>query len=192
MFCIDKERRAERPKILTLPGRSEVIVKLKIENGEKKAEGLISKLEIAEGIYVASSLTMIEGTKAITSILNTRETEVVVEVPTIKWEQYTPEDPRKEGRSTYVGAMSPIEVKTEKSRQEEVLRSLRLDRLNPEEKGVTENTCRDYQDMFYLPGDRLSSTNAIKHTINVVPGTAQSILGHIDCLKPRKPRWIGR
>jgi hypothetical protein len=32
--------------------------------------------------------------------------------------------------------------------------------------------CRDYHEIFYLPGDKLSCTNAIKHSINVVPGTS--------------------
>jgi len=32
--------------------------------------------------------------------------------------------------------------------------------------------CFDYQDVFYLPGDRLSSTNAVKHTITLEPGVA--------------------
>jgi hypothetical protein len=33
-------------------------------------------------------------------------------------------------------------------------------------------TCRDYHDIFYLPGDKLSCTNAVKHSINVIPGTS--------------------
>jgi hypothetical protein len=32
-------------------------------------------------------------------------------------------------------------------------------------------TCVDYQDIFCLPGDRLSSTGAAKHSISVEPGT---------------------
>jgi hypothetical protein len=147
-------------------------VKVVVENGEEGAEGVIDKLEIAEGIYLASSLTKIKGNEIVTSILNTRETEAVVEVPTVKWEKYTPVDPHREDQTPYMGAISPIEMKPEQNREGEVLRNLRLHHLNPEEQRVTENTCRDYQDIFYLPGDRLSSTNAIKHTINVVPGTS--------------------
>jgi hypothetical protein len=44
--------------------------------------------------------------------------------------------------------------------------------LNSEERRVIENTCRDYQDIFYLKGDRLSCTNTIKHSINVILGTS--------------------
>ena len=32
--------------------------------------------------------------------------------------------------------------------------------------------CFDYQDTFYLPGDRLSATNAARHTIQLEPGIA--------------------
>jgi hypothetical protein len=32
-------------------------------------------------------------------------------------------------------------------------------------------TCSDFSDIFYLPGDKLSSTGAAQHSINVEPGT---------------------
>jgi hypothetical protein len=31
--------------------------------------------------------------------------------------------------------------------------------------------CSDFSDIFYLPGDRLSSTGAVQHSINVEEGT---------------------
>jgi hypothetical protein len=43
--------------------------------------------------------------------------------------------------------------------------------LNKEERDVLENACLDYQDIFYLSGDKLSSTNATRHLITLVPGT---------------------
>jgi hypothetical protein len=46
-----------------------------------------------------------------------------------------------------------------------------LDHLNSEERKTVENTCLDYQDIFYLPGDKLSSTNATRHSITLVLGT---------------------
>jgi hypothetical protein len=30
--------------------------------------------------------------------------------------------------------------------------------------------CKDYQDIFHLPGEDLSCTSAVKHSINVIPG----------------------
>jgi hypothetical protein len=43
--------------------------------------------------------------------------------------------------------------------------------LNAEERKLLVQTCIDYQDIFYLAGDKLSSTGATKHSINVEPGT---------------------
>ena len=46
-----------------------------------------------------------------------------------------------------------------------------MDHLNSEEMTSLEEICFDYQDVFFLPGDRLSCTSAVKHTIHLEPGT---------------------
>ena len=46
-----------------------------------------------------------------------------------------------------------------------MIASLREDELNEEEKKSLREICFKYQDVFYLPGDKLSCTNAAKHTI---------------------------
>jgi hypothetical protein len=53
----------------------------------------------------------------------------------------------------------------------EVLDKLRMEHLNSEERNILENTCLNYQDIFYLLGNKLSSTNAMRHSITLVPGT---------------------
>jgi hypothetical protein len=68
---------------LTLPGRSEVTVKLPVENSTDGQEGIINKSEIADGIYLASSLTRISGNH-VTSVLNTKEAEVVLKNSSIE------------------------------------------------------------------------------------------------------------
>jgi hypothetical protein len=52
-----------------------------------------------------------------------------------------------------------------------VLNKLRMDYLNSEEKTSLGEICFDYQDVFFLPGDGLSCTSAVKHTIHLKPGT---------------------
>jgi hypothetical protein len=51
-----------------------------------------------------------------------------------------------------------------------VLKRLQIDHLNSEKESL-QKICSDYQDMFYLPGDKLSYTNTMKHCINLAPGT---------------------
>jgi hypothetical protein len=65
--------------------------------------------------------------------------------------------------------ISEVLEKLINKRISEVLEKLRLDPLNPEEKEVMQKVCRDCHNIFYLPGDKLTCTNAIKHSINVIP-----------------------
>ena len=55
-------------------------------------------------------------------------------------------------------------------RETRILTKLQVDHLNAEEKSLVQ-ACLDYQTVFYLPGDQLSSTDAVRHKITVEPGT---------------------
>jgi len=46
-----------------------------------------------------------------------------------------------------------------------------MDHLNSEEKTSLGEICFDYQDVFFLQGDHLSCTSAVKHNIHLEPGT---------------------
>jgi hypothetical protein len=72
-----------------IPRRLETIVKMPVENGVlvEGVEGIIEKTEITEGVYLASSLIKVIDNQAITSILNTRETDAVIRTPELRWEE---------------------------------------------------------------------------------------------------------
>jgi hypothetical protein len=55
------------------------------------------------------------------------------------------------------------------SRGERIIAKLRTDHRNSEEKKSLRELCFDYQDVF-LSGDKLSCTNAARHTIELEPG----------------------
>jgi hypothetical protein len=56
------------------------------------------------------------------------------------------------------------------SRGETVISKLRDEHLNEVENKFLREVCFEYQDVFYLPGDKLSCTNAARHTIRLEPG----------------------
>jgi hypothetical protein len=58
-----------------------------------------------------------------------------------------------------------------KSRDERVIKKVRIEHFNPKEKESLQEICFDYMDVFFLPGDRLSCMNAVKHLINLEPGS---------------------
>jgi len=56
------------------------------------------------------------------------------------------------------------------SRRERVIANLRDEHLNEEEMKLLREVCVKYQDVFYLPGDKLSCTNVTRHSIQLEPG----------------------
>jgi len=56
------------------------------------------------------------------------------------------------------------------SRGQRVIDKVRTDHLNSEEKKSLHEVCFDYQDVFFLPVDKLSCTNAARHTVQLEPG----------------------
>jgi hypothetical protein len=89
MFSFKTEPGQESSEILTLPGRSEVIVKIPVASRMKGDEGIVEKAENAEGIYLANSLSRVENNHVITSILNTREQEAKIIAPKVQLESYS-------------------------------------------------------------------------------------------------------
>ena len=110
-------------------------------------------------MIIAASLARVEEGYAITSILITNETKVHVQKPLVKLDE--------------VDLAWDIGCSTEflsQDREKEIQTEIRLDHLNTEERMLLVQTCVDYQDVLYLPGDKLSSTDAARHSINVEPG----------------------
>jgi len=71
-----------------------------------------------------------------------------------------------------LGAMEQREERDDQSMSwgERVIAKLRDDHLNEEEKKLLREICFEYQDVFYLPGGKLSCTNTARHTIQLEPG----------------------
>ena len=97
---------------------------------------------------------------AITSILNTNETEVNVQEPLVGLDEVDLTWERD----------SCTEFDSQ-DREKNIQTQQTLEHINTEERKLLVQTCLDYQDTFYIPGDKLSSTDAARHTINVEPGT---------------------
>ena len=54
------------------------------------------------------------------------------------------------------------------NKAEEVIKHLRLDNLNPEEKEHVLEIIRDFPDNFYLPGESLTPTHLVQHKIHTL------------------------
>lgn len=82
------------------------------------------------------------------------------------------------------------ESKVNADRVKKLFSQLQLDNLNKEEQCSIEKLCAKYADIFYLEGDRLTTTDIYEHTINYNRILVQYLVNHIDYLIPRKMKLI--
>jgi hypothetical protein len=100
-----------------------------------KGHGLISKREIVPGVYIAESLTTGTNGYCVTSIVNTVEEHITIDSPHVELENNHDD----------TAVMFTTSVAEDANR----LAKLR----------------EEYNDVFHLPGDKLTFTTAAEHTI---------------------------
>jgi hypothetical protein len=122
--------------LIHLPPRSESIVRVPVTPGSPSV-GVISKCELQEGIFVAATLTQVVEGYAVTSILNTKEVEVVLPDPVVDLDELE-----------LIGSVDRDPPGVPPDRETEIAKLLRMDHLNPEEMKVLDQTCKEYQDIF--------------------------------------------
>jgi hypothetical protein len=156
-----REKGGVGPRVcrIRLPPRTENIVRVPVAPGSAPM-GMVQRLELQEGVILAATLTKVVGGYAIASMVNTTETEVEVPEPTVNLEEV--ELGEEINESTGFESLD---------RERNVQNQLRLDHLNSEESRSLIEACSEFADVFYLPGDKLSSTDAAQHNIRVEPGT---------------------
>ena len=154
---------------LTLPARTELIVQVPVDAGPRVQEGIVERAELMPGVYMAESLVAVAKGCVITSIINTTEEDVELFDPVVKLEELGDSDTSEDA---IMGVTEQGEDRDDQnlSRGERVIAKLRDEHLNEEEKKLLREVCVEYQDVFYLPRDKLSCTNAARHSIQLEPG----------------------
>ena len=138
---------------LSLKARSENIVKLP---NKSVGHGLTSKKELMPGVYLAESLTKAMDGMCITSIVNTLEEDITLDLPQVLLEEI---DDNEESMPLIYTAVS-VQYTGRISR---LRYQLRTDHLNDEERVSLVKLCDEYNDIFHLPDDKLTYTTAAEH-----------------------------
>jgi hypothetical protein len=140
------------PCRLTLRARTKMIVRVPTSY---KGTGLLPKSELLPVVYLASSLTSAISGVFVTSIINMTETDQTVELPRVFLESLD----KKEGAFTLTFSA----VTGGDSRIFNLRNRLRLDHVNSEERTFLVTICEKYNDIFHIPGDKLTCTSIIEH-----------------------------
>jgi len=144
----------KEPCRLTLKARSEHIISVPTDS---EGVGLFSKQEIVPGVYLASSLTRAVNGVCVTSVLNTTDADVTIPLPRVFLEDLF--------TSKSAMTLSVTSDASENGRIPTLCNHLNLDHLNCEERNSIVSLCEEYNDLFHLPGDKLTCTSTIEHAI---------------------------
>jgi len=146
----DPKPRANKtePCSLTLKTRIENIVRVP---NSSKGLGLLSKTEFLPGVYLASSLTRAINGGCATGIINTTEIELTIELPCFDLEDL---DNKESTLTVTFTAVTGSDCRLSRLRNQ-----LRLEHLNGEERASIVAIYGEYNDIFHLPGDKLTCTS---------------------------------
>lgn len=130
---------------------------------------LINHQELEHGIFLIDSIVKINHAgEAYTYVTNTSENEIRLELPEIDVESVDITTSPRDSPTYRVNSVTPNNVT---QRIELLKQNLRLNHLNREEIQSIQPVIEDFNDIFYLPGDKLKGTNRITHSINTTDNT---------------------
>ena len=142
-----------RSNNLIIPARSESIHF--IEVGKIVNDDIIvCGCELAKDLYLANTIATVKNNRIPIKILNVSEKEITLPsfIPSIQ------------SLNDYNICQFSNNI-SNASRIQKLLSELKLDYLNKEEKTSIENICAKYSDVFYIDGDKLTTTNIYEQSI---------------------------
>jgi hypothetical protein len=125
---------------------------------KSKGHGIVSKREIIPGAYLAESLIKEINGYCVTSIVNTLEEDITIDSPHVELEEI--EDDPNDTALIFLNFVNENSTRLRKLHDE-----LRTNYLNSEERVSLIKFCEEYNDIFHLPGDKLTFTKAAEHAI---------------------------
>lgn len=145
---------------LFIPARSETIHYIPVDT-HLTDDFVVCSKELAKEIYLAGSIVTPKNNRIPVKILNTSEQDVVLSMF----------QPELHSLNNYY-ACEFNKNDTSSNRAKLLLEIIKLNHLNGEEQTSIRNLCSKYADVFFLSGDKLTTTNIYEQTITIKPNTS--------------------
>lgn len=144
------------PVSVTIAARSECVVQIPLHS---EKDQVITHYEMQPGLYIGSCIVHPENGQAKTILLNTTEQDIHISLIDTQFNM-EPLEAYDVLKLDYT--LDPVE-----KRLFSLESLLSLEHCNSEEKSHAISLCREYNDLFFLPGDYLTHSDSITHTIDV-------------------------
>lgn len=148
-------------EMLCIPARSESIHYLLLNNLSNINDCVIHSKQLAENVFLAGCIGRIKNNRLPIKILNTNEYDV--QLPMFQPEIYSIEDYNLCNFECNSNSLERAKL---------LLNILKLNDLNSEERKSIQDLCSKYSDVFFLPGDKLTTTNIYEQSITLKPNTS--------------------
>lgn len=145
-----------------LPPRTKKLVSIPVKNVNQR-KGYVRKISLGPGIYLGEVLATQENGFIKVFAINCTTNYVNLTVPPIELEEFEIHPPL--ARTVRLGDPGKDNEKSAAERLSKLSTILELDELNRVEKASILKTVVDFPFQFCLPGDRLGSTDVLKHRI---------------------------
>lgn len=141
--------------IFTVPGRTELTIKIPIAPDAENPKLCFQK-ELLPGLFIPNCIVAETDGYYTINVLNTNDESI----------EFSPKDIELHDLNDYDTVVLSTNVNGDRLK---ILKTLiQLDHLNPEERDSIIHICREFNDIFHLEGDKLTYTDAIKHTISLL------------------------
>ena len=140
----------DNPNVITVPPRSEFLANVKVNMNQPK---LCLQKELSPGLIVGNSIVHPKNGSCKINVINSNETAVTFSAEQLEFDDLSNYD------------VIAIQSCNEQSRLKLIESEIDLEYLNSEERRSILDICREFHDLFYLKGDKLTHTDAIQHSI---------------------------
>ena len=135
-----------------------------VVNSEIK-EGYLPLIKTTEGVLIGeAAVTNLNGIRHVFAI-NTTDNDLEIESPA---QEIIPFEYCKLPGEDFNEDSADEDYPPPVNKAEEVIKNLRLDHLNPEEKDHVLEIVREFPDNFYIPGEPLTPTHLVQHKIHTL------------------------
>ena len=145
-----------------LSPRTKIKIKIPVSKTELK-ESYISRINTGLGVFIGEALARQEDGLAEIFAINTTNNVISFTTPPVKLLPFYALNPSERDHDPY--DLSVDKDKTVAERLDKLNKLFAMNKLNDEEKLTIINVVYEYPYQFHLPGDKLKSTNVLKHNI---------------------------
>lgn len=152
-----KEKKSQSSTLIQ--GQTKTLIEIPVIN--KEGDIYINEIYIQDGLSITEGIYRAENYKAKVEIINASEQDLTITInKPIVAQRY---DSENFCEFLFINEITEKEVNTEKATK----LKLRIEHLNKEEKFAVIKLCKQYRNLFYQKGDKLTVTKGANHTIKL-------------------------